>query len=217
MNSLGRALLAEKKIKRDSKKTAQRILQAAMDEFAQKGLGGARVDTIAERSQSNKRMLYHYFGSKDQLFLAVLESAYTEIRTQENELHLEDLQPEEAVRKLVRFTFNYFVEHPEFIQLLNSENLYEAAHIKGSTKILEMHWPLQTKIEAVLRRGVDSGLFRSDVDPTQFYITVASLGYFYLSNSFTLETIFGRPLKQKEALAERLKHCEDVVLGYLRP
>lgn len=209
--------MAEKKIKRDSKKTAQRILQAAMDEFAQKGLGGARVDTIAERSQSNKRMLYHYFGSKDQLFLAVLESAYTEIRTQENELHLEDLQPEEAVRKLVRFTFNYFVEHPEFIQLLNSENLYEAAHIKGSTKILEMHWPLQTKIEAVLRRGVDSGLFRSDVDPTQFYITVASLGYFYLSNSFTLETIFGRPLKQKEALAERLKHCEDVVLGYLRP
>lgn len=206
-----------KKIKRDSKKTAKRILQAATDEFSQKGLGGARVDTIAERAQSNKRMLYHYFGNKDQLFLAVLEQAYTEIRSQENELHLEDLPAEEAVRALVRFTFNYFVEHPEFIQLLNSENLYEAAHIKGSKKILEMHSPLVGKIEAVLKRGVESGLFRHDVDPTQFYITVASLGYFYLSNAHTLETIFGKPLKQKDALAERLIHCEDVVLGYLRP
>ena len=209
--------MAEKMINRYSKKTAKRILQAATDEFAQKGLGGARVDTIAERAQSNKRMLYHYFGNKDQLFSAVLEEAYTEIRSQENELHLEDLPPGEAVRKLVRFTFNYFVEHPEFIQLLNSENLYKAAHIKGSKKILEMHSPLQAKIEDVLRRGGDSGIFRRDVDPTQFYITVASLGYFYLSNSYTLETIFGRPLKQKEALADRLKHCEDVVLGYLRP
>ena len=208
--------MAKVKIKRDSKKTANRILLAATDEFTQKGFGGARVDAIAERANSNKRMLYHYFGNKDKLFLAVLEQAYAKIRAQEQELHLENIEPEQAVRTLVRFTFNYFVENPEFIQLLNSENLYKAAHIKESKKILAMHSPLIGKITDLLKRGVEDGLFRTGVDPIQFYITVASLGYFYLSNSYTLETVFGRPLKQEKALNERLSHCEDVVLGYLR-
>ena len=208
--------MTETKIRRDSKKTAERILQAATDEFTEKGFGSARVDAIAQRANSNKRMLYHYFGNKDKLFIAVLEQAYTKIRAQEHELHLEDIAPEQAVRTLVRFTFNYFVENPEFIQLLNSENLLKAAHIKESKKILDMHSPLIEKITDVLRRGVKDGLFRPGVDPIQFYITVASLGYFYLSNSYTLETIFGRPLKEEKALNERLSHCEDVVLGYLR-
>ena len=206
----------EQKIKRDSVKTAKKILQAATVEFSLKGLSGARVDTIADRAKTNKRMLYHYFGNKEQLFLTVLEEAYSKIRSHENDLNLEDLPPEEAVRKLVRFTFNYFVEHPEFIQLLNSENLYGAEHIKKSKKLLDMTSPLVGKMEDVLRRGVDAGLFRRDVSPMQLYITIAALGYFYLSNASTLETIFGRDLKSSEALSERLAHSEAVVLGYLR-
>ncbi|WNC72801.1 TetR/AcrR family transcriptional regulator [Thalassotalea psychrophila] len=209
--------MTETIIRRDSKKTAERILQAATDEFTEKGFGGARVDAVALRANSNKRMIYHYFGNKDQLFLAVLEQAYAKIRTQEHELHLEDIEPEQAVRTLVRFTFNYFVENPEFIHLLNSENLHKAAHIKESKKILAMRSPLIEKITDVLNRGGTSGLFRTGVDPTQFYITVASLGYFYLSNSYTLETVFGRSLMEEKALNERLSHCEEVVLGYLRP
>lgn len=209
--------MTEAIIRRDSQKTAERILEAATDEFAQNGFGGARVDAIAKRANSNKRMLYHYFGNKDKLFLAVLEQAYAKIRTQELELHLEEIEPEQAVRTLVRFTFNYFVENPEFIHLLNSENLHKAAHIKQSKKIIGMRTPLIGKLSEVLERGIESGLFRSGVDALQLYISIASLGYFYLSNSYTLETFFGRPLLQAKALKERLAHCEDVVLGFLRP
>ncbi len=146
-----------------------------------------------------------------------MEEAYEEIRSHEDDLNLEDLPPEQAVRKLVRFTFTYFVEHPEFIKLLNSENLVEAEQIKKSKKLLDMHSPLIGKMEDVLKRGVKAGLFRDDVNPMQFYITVAALGYFYLSNASTLQTIFGQDLKNKSALSDRLSHNEAVVLGYLRP
>lgn len=203
-------------IKRNPERTTRKILQAATIEFSQKGLSGARVDVIAERAKTNKRMLYHYFGNKEALFLAVLEDAYAGIRSLENDLNLADLPPEDAVRKLVRFTFNYFVEHPEFILLLNSENLFEAEHIKKSKKLRDMHSSLIGKMEDVLSRGVRAGLFRNDVNPMQFYITVAALSYFYLSNASTLETIFGKDLKTKSALKERLAHSESVILGYLR-
>jgi AcrR family transcriptional regulator len=205
------------KVTRNPERTAKRILDAATIEFSEKGLGGARVDTIAERSKSNKRMLYHYFGNKEDLFLAVMEQAYMEIRIHERDLNLDDLPAADAVRKLVDYTFNYFLEHPEFIRLLNSENLYGARHIKKSDKIREMHSPLVDQISQVLERGVSEGVFRRDVDPVQFYISIASLGYFYLSNANTLGTIFGKDLREKEALSARLSHIEDMVLGYLRP
>lgn len=205
------------KIKRDSKRTARRILQTATVEFSQHGLSGARVDTIAARAKTNKRMLYHYFGNKEQLYLAVLEEAYSKIRSHENNLNLENLPPEKAVKKLVSYTFNYFVENPEFIKLLNNENLFEAKHIKKSEKLLDMNSPLIGKMEDVLNRGAKEGLFRKDVNPMQFYITVAALSYFYLSNMSTLEAIFGQELQSEPALKDRLAHCEAVILGYLRP
>lgn len=205
------------KITRNPERTARQILEAATAEFSENGLGGARVDTIAERAKANKRMLYHYYGTKDDLFVAVLENAYSKIRSHELELNLDDLPPLEAVRKIVSYTFNYFVENPEFIRLLNSENLFEASHIKNSKKILDMHSPLVKQIDKVLTRGVDDGVFRSDVDPVQFYISVAALAYFYLSNANTLGAIFGKDLKKKRALKKRLSHIEDMVLGYLRP
>lgn len=205
------------KVTRNPERTARQILEAATIEFSEKGLSGARVDTIAERANINKRMLYHYYGNKEGLFIAVMEQAYSEIRSHERELNLEHIPPMEAARKLAQYTFDYFIEHPEFIRLLNSENLFGARHIKKSKKIRDMHSPLIEQIDKVLKRGVTEGVFRDDVDPVHFYITVASLGYFYLSNAATLSEIFGRDLRTEAALDSRREHIESVVTGFLRP
>ena len=196
---------------RNPERTREIIHKAALAEFADMGYGGARVDTIAERAGVNKRMLYHYYGNKDDC------AVYEKIRTHESRLDLENLSPEEAVKELVKFTFTYHHNNPEFMRLLNNENLYKAKHVKQSKKIRKMHSPFVDLMTDVLKRGEKSGVFRKNVDPVQFYVTVASIAYFYLSNIYTLSAIFGRKLDSKAALAERLEHCTDVVLGYLRP
>ena len=188
-----------------------------MEEFTAHGLNGARVDEIAKRSGVNKRMIYYYFGDKNGVYLAVLEEIYADIRNAEIRLHLADRDPVDAMRELVAFTWNYFNEHPEFLSLLGTENLHRARHLKTSKKIRELHSPLVGIITVLLARGVKAKVFREGVDPVQLYITIASLGFFYMSNRFTLSTIFGRDLGNPEALAERGKHIEDVVLQYLRP
>jgi AcrR family transcriptional regulator len=202
---------------RDPERTRAAILAAATEEFTAHGLNGARVDEIAKRSGVNKRMIYYYFGDKNGLYLAVLEDIYADIRNAEIRLHLTDRDPVDAMRELVAFTWNYFIEHPEFLSLLGTENLHRAKHLKTSKKIRELHSPLIGIITALLARGVKAKVFRAEVDPVQLYITIASLGFFYLSNRFTLSTIFGRDLGTPDALAERGKHIEEVVLGYLRP
>lgn len=204
-------------IKRNPELTKERILESATEEFADKGYGSARVDAIALAAGVNKRMLYHYYGNKDDLFLAVLERAYRNIREHEQALDLQHLEPRIAMQELICFTFWYFVEHPEFIRLLNNENLYDAAHIKRSKRVLSMHSPLLSQLQKVLEKGAEQGVFRAGVSPLQLYITVAGLGYFYLSNSATLGTVFGRDLSRRQALEQRLEHVTQVVLGYLRP
>lgn len=210
-------LVLNKVSKRNPERTKELIHQAALTEFSDNGYGGARVDMIAERAGVNKRMIYHYYGSKDDLFLYVLECAYEKIRSHEAKLDLKMMGPEDAVRELVRFTFLYHLKNPEFMRLLNNENLYKAEHIKKSKKIRKMHSPFEDLMKDVLIRGEMEGVFRKNVDPVQFYITVASVAYFYLSNIFTLSTIFGRKLNSKSELDQRLEHCIDVILGYLRP
>ncbi|UCE30149.1 MAG: TetR family transcriptional regulator [Burkholderiales bacterium] len=200
---------------RDPDPTRSVILAAATDEFATHGLGGARVDRIAERAGINKRMLYYYFGHKDDLFLVVLEESYRRIREAEVELNLTRTDPVEGIRRLVTFTWNYYREHPEFIRLLNSENMHRAEHLKRSRHIRAMHSPLVATIEDLLERGRRTGVFRAGVDPVQLYVSIAGLAYFYLSNQHTLSTIFGRDLDAPRELAERLSHMIDVVLGYL--
>jgi AcrR family transcriptional regulator len=200
---------------RDAARTQAAILDAATREFAMHGLGGARVDRIALRAGANKRMLYYYFGGKDDLFLAVLERAYESIRADEQGLHLEGLPPAGAIRRLVEFTWSYFLRHPEFITLLNTENLHRAEHLKRSRKIRALHSPLVAMISDVLARGERERVFRAGVDPVQLYVSIAALGYFYLSNNATLSTIFGRNLRSPSALDARLSHVIDLVLGYL--
>ena len=200
---------------RDADRTQHAILRAAMGEFADKGLGGARIDAIAERAGINKRLIYYYFDGKDKLFLAALEQTYADIRNAEQALHLESVEPVEAVRRLVAFTWNHYVAHPEFLNLLNSENLHRARHLKQSRQIREMNSPLIQTLGDVLERGRREGLFRGGIDPVQLYISIAGLAYFYLSNSQTLSTIFGRDLLSAKARTERLSHITEVVMGYV--
>ena len=202
--------------RRDPEKNQARILAAATQEFARHGLGGARVDRIAALAGANKRMLYYYYGNKEALFLAVLEASYASIRNAEKALHLADIDPREAMRRLAAFTWNYYLEHPEFLTLLNSENLHRAQHIKRSANIVAMHSPFVAMIKNVLDRGARAGEFRRGVDPVQLYISIAGLGYFYLGNRHTLSAIFKRDLLAPRNRAERLKHMTELVLGYLR-
>ncbi len=208
--------MTNRSIRRDPERNQERILKAATGEFARFGLGGARVDRIAERAGANKRMLYYYYGNKEDLFLAVLEAAYARIRNAEQKLHLGDLDPEEGVRRLVEFTWDYYLAHPEFLTLLNSENLHRARHLRRSKHVTAMHSPFVATIEEILERGARAGKFRNGIDPVQLYISIAALGYFYLSNRHTLSTIFRRPLLSPKHRAERLKHMTELVLGYLR-
>ena len=201
---------------RDPERSRERILRAATGEFARHGLGGARVDRIAARAGANKRMLYYYFGNKDELFLAVLEASYARIRNAEESLHLRDLDPAEGIRRLIEFTWRYYLAHPEFLTLLNSENLHKARHIKRSGWIAAMHSSFVEMLGEILARGARAGKFRRGVDPVQLYISIAALGYFYLSNRYTLSTIFRRPLLAPRHQDERLKHMTALVLGYLR-
>ncbi len=210
-------MLNRRESKRQPELTRSAILAAAVAEFAEKGLGGARVDAIAERAGANKRMLYHYFGNKEELYLAALESVYESIRAHEKALDLEALPPREAMQRLVEFTWDYFIAHPEFIPMLNTENLHRARYLAKSDSIRAMHFPLVSMIARITERGAAEGTMRAGLDPAQIYISIAALGYFYLSNIHTLSTIFGRDLAAPAARAERRAHTVDVILRFLRP
>ena len=207
-------MAAEERL-RDADRSQATILAAARDEFADHGLGGARMERIAERAGLNKRLIYYYFEDKEQLFRAVLEQTYRDIREEERKLNLLELKPAEALRKLVEFTWDYYLAHPEFLTLLNSANLHRARHLQESKKAREMNSPLIEMLAEILERGRKEGSFRGGVDPLQLYVSIAGLSYFYLSNSHTLSAIFGRDLLTAKAKNERLAHMCDVILGYV--
>lgn len=190
--------------KRDADATKARILAAAKAEFARLGLGGARVDEIADRAKTNKRMIYHYFGGKEDLFQTVLEQAYLDIRQAEQDLALSHLPPREALETLVRFTWNYYLENPEFITLVNSENLHKARHLKNSEKIRKASRRFVEMVGELLDRGVEEGVFRPGIDPVHLNITIAAIGYYYLTNRFTGSILFERDFMEPKALEDRL-------------
>ena len=200
---------------RDAERSRAVILNAALEEFALFGLGGARIDRIAERSNLNKRLIYYYFTDKDQLFQAVLESAYEQIRESEKKLNLQALPPSAAIRTLVEFTWNYYLAHPEFLTLLNSANLHKARHIQDSPNARALNSPLIELLGQILEKGRLSGEFRGGIDPVQLYVSIAALSYFYLSNNSSLSAIFGRDLMTPKAKSERLSHMCEVILGYI--
>jgi TetR/AcrR family transcriptional regulator len=202
--------------RRDPDRTRNAILAAAQAEFAANGLSGARVDAIARRARANKRMIYHYFGSKTGLYLAALERVYEDLRGTERTLDLARLPPAAAIRRLVEFTFDYSRAHPEMISLINNENLHRARHLRQSSKVQDLHSPFVQLIDGILKRGVASGVFRAGLNPIELYITIAALSYFYLSNNWTLSAIFGRDLGADPALRRRKRHNIDMILHAIR-
>lgn len=204
--------MAAKKQSRDPEETKRRIMAAAKAEFAKSGLGGARVDVIARRAKSNKRMMYHYFGNKEKLFKLVLEDAYADFREAEKALELDHEQPIVALQKLVRFNWNYFLENPEFITLVNSENLLKAKHIKSSKRIQNMSRNFVSRMQVLLGRGAAAGLFHKNLDAVQMQISIAAVAYYYLTNRYTGSIIFERDLMSNKALKERLAFNIQTVL-----
>jgi AcrR family transcriptional regulator len=200
---------------RDAERSRRQILDAARQAFAESGLGGTRLEDVAQRAGVDKRLIYYYFGNKDKLFLAALEDVYLGIRSAEAALNLAALPPVEAITQLVDFTWQYYLDHPEFITLINSENLHRAEHLAQLPHIRDTNSPVIATLAEVLERGRTDGVFRGGVDPQQLYISIAGLTYFYLSNQHTLSVIFGRPAMAPKALTERISHVREVVLGYL--
>jgi len=197
---------------RNAEATQKRILKAAKREFARRGLAGARVDEIADRAAINKRMIYHYFGSKKKLFQCVLEAAYVDIRSAEQNLQLDELPPRDALERLVRFTWDYYLKNPEFITLVNSENLHKAVHLKRSEVIHVVSRRFVEMVDALLKRGVKEGVFRSGIDPVQLNITIAGIAYYYLTNRHTGSIVFERNLMSAAALDDRLQFNIDTIL-----
>ena len=203
-------------VARDPERSKQRILHFAAEEFAKKGYDGARVDEIVRRCKVSKNLIYHYFHSKEELFIAVLEAAYASLRQRQEAMGLDSSDPVDGITKLVVDTFRYWNEARDFIAYLNSENLYDAMHIKKSKFITSTYPGLVKSISAVLARGEQQGVFRSGVDPIQLYISISALAYHFFSNQSTFSVIFGKDFSGADVLRLRLQHTVELVLGYLR-
>ena len=200
---------------RDPEGTKAAILQASLKEFTEKGFGGARIDAIAKRANINKRMLYHYFGGKEALYVAVLELSYAQIRAAEGELDLTHRDPKEAMRQLVLFTWHYYLDHPEFLSLLGTENLMKGKFVRRSDRVVAMNSPIIAALREVLDHGVKAKEFRSGFDALDVYLSIAGLGFFYLSNRWTLSAVFSRNLMDKDELARWGDHIVEVILTFL--
>lgn len=192
-----------------------RIFKAAGAEFAKAGYSGGRVERIAARARCNIRMVYHHFGSKNALYRAVLEKSYEDIRSKERKLELTSLDPLEGMVKLLEFTFEHFKSHPDFVALLNNENLMKGRFVLKSKRVTEMASPLRHALETLLRRGAQEGIFRRDLDPTQVYTTIAALSWYHLSNAYTLSAMFGKDLTDPIWRKQRLRHVKDVIMAFL--
>lgn len=190
-----------------------RILEAAVAAFSKKGFAGARVDEIAAQAQIGKRMLYEYFGNKEQLFQAVIEKVYTDLWEAEASLELQNLPPREALIALVTFVWRYYIAHPEFTKLLNEENMLNARHFRSSKVLKEGSVKSQFLTEQILARGIADGTFRPDIDPVQLCLTKNAICYYYLMNHATSSHVYERKLMTREALDQRLAFNIETILA----
>lgn len=192
------------------------ILEVATTEFANKGLSGARIDEIAAATRTSKRMIYYYFGSKEGLYIAVLEEAYRRMRRIEGDLHLEDLPPEEALRRLVGFTFDHHHSNPDFIRLVMSENMERGVYLAQSKSIQELNVPAIQAIRSLYDRGVAAGVFRPGLDPIDIHASISALTFFNVSNQHTFGLIFKRDARSPEALAARRDSIIEMFVRFVR-
>src|SRR5215208_4545576 len=183
---------------RDAERTRSEILEVATREFAEHGLAGARVDEIAARTRTTKRMIYYYFGGKEQLYIEVLEAAYARIRSVEREVDVEHLDPREAIRRLAELTFDHHDSHPEFIRLVSIENIHHAEHMRKSKRLANLNHPAIALIERILERGRAEQVFRGDIDPIDVHMLISSFCVFRVANRHTFRTLFERDLTDPE-------------------
>lgn len=205
-----------RKRKPDPAATKENILTVARAEFAEHGLSGARVDAIAALTHTTKRMLYYYFGSKEGLYLAVLEQAYGDIRAIEQTLDLQALPAVAAIRRLVEFTFDYQDDHPDFIRLVCIENIHHGKYLATSEKIRSLNVPVIASLAAILARGQAEGVFRDNLDPVDVHMLISAFCFFRVSNRYTFGTLFARDLSAPELRGRHKQLIADAVVGLLR-
>lgn len=203
--------------RRDREATRSRLLAAAIDEFARHGLNGARGERIAEQADSSERMLYYYFGSKEGVFRAALEAVYADLRDAERGLALDQMPPMEALDHFSRFVWRYYAEHPEFISLLNTENLHRGRHLRDSAQVSELVSPVIGMLADLLNRGATAGVFRDGLNPQTIYLAIASLGYFVLSNRHTLSAVLGHEISACQQLEAHWLECARIIQRYVAP
>lgn len=203
------------KVTRDPEASRARILDHARIEFVTHGLNGARVDRIAEQAGVNKNLLYHYFGSKEALYLEVLERIYIDLRARQEDERLRDLPALEGMEKLIASTFDHFVDTPDLIRLMSVENIHYAQHLKSSTRVKPLYRGLLDTLQVLLERGQREGVFRANVDPVDLYLSISGLAYFFLSNQHTLSWLLDRSFVSKPRLRQRRAHVVEMVLSYL--
>lgn len=196
--------------------TVQDILDVATREFADKGFSGARVDAIAESTRTSKRMIYYHFDSKEGLYLAVLENAYTRIRAIESELHLEGFEPMEALQRLVAFTFDYHVAHPDFVRLVMNENIHNGAFLSKSESIQQVNRSAIDSLNRLYRRGCEAGAFRTGVDTVDLHMSISALCFFTVANRHTFSLAFKRDISSPRALAARRRSIVEMVVRHVQ-
>jgi AcrR family transcriptional regulator len=196
--------------------TRERILRTAIAEFSEKGFSGARVLTICRKSRANPRMIYHYFGGKDRLYVAVLEHVLGELRAEELKLDIEHVSPVDGMMQLFDFTYEHFGKHPELIHILSGENLLRARFLKKSSKTPVVASPLISMIGELLKRGEKAGVFRPRIDPLQLYVAMVGFAYFHRSNAHTLSVIFKSDILKADWQAEHKSYAKQMMLGFLR-
>jgi AcrR family transcriptional regulator len=201
--------------KRDAAATREKLLKAALAEFCEKGFGGARTAAIAAHAGCNIRMLYHYFGNKEGVYLASLEHVYDQLRAREEELDLLHLDPVEGMAAFVEFTFDHMLSHPEFIHMIGIENIHRGEFLRQLKSVPQGATPLVETIQTLLQRGQEQNLFRKQVNPVQLYVSILSLSFVHISNKHTLSITFGEDLTDSEWLAERRTHVREMTLGFL--
>src|SRR5690242_9380101 len=200
----------------DPERTKANILEVAALEFGEKGLAGARIDEIAALTKTSKRMIYYYFGSKEGLYLAVLEEAYKRVRDIEAELHLQDLEPEQALRRLVAFTFDHHLHHENYIRLVMNENIARGQYLAQSQRIQELNIPAIAAIRHLYERGVKKGVFRSGLDPVDIHASISALSFFNVSNRHTFGVIFKLDPLSPSYIAHRRDSVIEMVVRFMR-
>lgn len=205
-----------KKRVKDADATRRNILDEALREFSQHGLSGARVDRIAENTHTSKRMLYYYFESKEGLFLEVLKESYTELRKLEADFHLEDLPPMLALRKLVEGTVDYHASHADFIRMIMSENIHKGVHIRQMPELKSVNKKAIEIVEDICERGIEEGIFRTDLEPVKLHQNISALAFFNVSNQYTFGFLFDQDFSDLSVYETRREEIVDTIMRYVR-